>query len=162
MWWKIVSSILLLGISSYSAASPLVIYDSGKTQPMQFYFKPMSFEFTPPKNLQFKISNLPVSTPSMTAGTVHPRQINKPHLTQPFFIVGADMFSHTWLRKHGQRLKALNAIGIAVNVSTQKQLNQLIHSSGGLAINPVPGEVISSQLLLKHYPALISATAIEQ
>lgn len=162
MWHKEISSILLVLMSAVLKAEPLIIYDSGNTKPLPTSLKTIRYQFSTPKNYQAEFTGLPVVTKSMAPGRVQTRTVNRPFLNQPIFIVGADELSLTWLREHRQQLKKYNATGIAVNVKTQKQLEQLVQASGGLAINPVAGDKISRQLSLKHYPALISATRIEQ
>lgn len=162
MWHKEIGSIVLMMMSTVLKAEPLIIYDSGNTKPLQTFPKTMRYQFAAPEHDQTEFSGLPVNTKSMTPGRVQTRTINRPFLTQAIFIVGADELSLTWLKEHRQQLKKYNATGIAVNVKTQKQLEQLLQTSGGLAINPVAGDKISRQLSLKHYPALISATRIEQ
>lgn len=162
MWHKIMSSICLVSMVTILKAEPLVIYNSGKTKPLQSFPKTIRYQFAPPENYQAEFNGLPVVTHSMVPGHVQTRSINRPFLNQPIFIVGADEFSLTWLKEHYQQLKKHKATGIAVNVKTQKELKQLVQASGGLAINPVAGDKISRQLSLKHYPALISASRIEQ
>ncbi|RLA19593.1 MAG: hypothetical protein DRQ62_11705 [Gammaproteobacteria bacterium] len=162
MWHKINNSILLVFMATVLKAEPLVIYDSGNTKLFQSLPKIIRYQFAGPENYQAEFNGLPVVTHSMTPGRVQTRTINRPFLNQPIFIVGADALSLTWLKEHRQQLKKHNATGIAVNVKTQKELEKMVQASGGLAINPVAGDKISRQLSLKHYPALISATRIEQ
>ena len=155
-------SILLLCISPLLLAEPIVIHDSGNTTPLQSFPKNSRYHYAPPAHFETKFNPLPVITHSMTPGRVQSRKIDRPYLNQPIFIVGADGLSLTWLNEHRQQLKKHNAIGIAVNVKTQQELEQLVQASGGLSINPVVGDKIARQLSLKHYPVLVSATRIEQ
>jgi len=153
---------MCITISTDLIAEPIVIHDSGKTAQLQSFPKKRRYHYAPPANYQAEFNPLPVITLSMSPGRVQARTINRPFLNQPIFIVGADALSLTWLKEHHQQLKKHKATGIAVNVTTQQELEQLVQASGGLAINPVAGDKISRQLSLKHYPALISATRIEQ
>ncbi len=162
MWHKEISLIVLVLMSTLLKADPLIIYDSGNTKPLQTVPKTTRYQFADPEHDQAEFTGLPVNTKSMTPGPVQIRTINRPFLTQAIFIVGADELSLTWLKQHREQLIKHNATGIAVNVKTNKGLEQLVQASGGLAINPVAGDKISRQLSLKHYPALISATRIEQ
>jgi len=155
-------SILLFCISPILIAEPVVIYDSGNTQSLQSLPKTIRYQYAPPKNTQPEFTGLPVSTPLMTPGRVQSRPINRPYLNQPVFIVGADDLSLTWLKEHREQLKQHNATGIAVNINTQQQLEQLVQAAGGLAVNPVAGAKIARQLSLFHYPVLVSSTRIEQ
>jgi len=143
-------------------AEPVVIHDSGNTKPLQSFPQSSRYQYAATENYQPEFNGLPVITPSMSPGRVQTRTINRPFLNQPIFIVGADALSLTWLKEHRLQLKKHNATGIAVNVKTQHELEQLLQASDGLAINPVTGDKISRQLSLKHYPALVSTTRIEQ
>ena len=162
MWLKKMASMLQLCICSVVWAEPVIIFDSGQTQAMQSQPKTLRYQYPPPQNTQHEYNGLPVSTPSMTPGRVQSRIINRPYLNQPIFIVGADPLSIAWLKEHREQLQKHNATGIAVNVQTQQQLEQLRQASGGLAVNPVAGEKIARQLSLSHYPVLVSRTRIEQ
>ena len=162
MRYKIAIAFIGLLISTPLIAEPMVIHDSGKTTPLQSIPKNSRYHYAPPAHFPTQLNPLPVITASMTPGRVQSRNIDRPYLNQPIFIVGADRLSLTWLTKHRQQLKKHNAIGIAVNVKTQQALEQLIQASGGLSINPVVGDKIARQLSLKHYPVLVSASRIEQ
>ena len=159
---KKMALILLLCISPVILAEPVIIFDSGQTQPLQSQPKTIRYHYSAPENTQPEFDGLPVSTPSMTPGRVKTRSINRPYLNQPVFIVGADRFSIVWLQAHREQLQQHNATGIAVNVQTQQQLEQLRQAAGGLSVNPVSGEKIARQLSLAHYPVLVSQTRIEQ
>lgn len=158
----ILTAFIGLLISTHLTAEPIIIHDSGNTTSLQSFPKNRHYQFAPPSHYKTEFNPLPVITPSMTPGRVQTRKIDRPFLNQPIFIVGADGLSLTWLNEHRQQLKKHNAIGIAVNVKTQQELEQLVQASGGLSINPVVGDKISRQLSLKHYPVLVSATRIEQ
>lgn len=155
-------AIIGLLINTHLTAEPIIIHDSGTTTSLQSFPKNSRYHYASPAYYQTEFNPLPVITPSMTPGWVQTRKIDRPFLNQPIFIVGADGLSLTWLNEHRQQLKKHNAIGIAVNVKTQQELEQLIQASGGLSINPVGGDKITRQLSLKHYPVLVSATRIEQ
>ena len=155
-------SILLVFMMTVLKAEPVVIHDSGNTKLLPSYPQSTRYQYAVTENYQPEFNGLPVITPSMSPGRVQTRTINRPFLNQPLFIVGADALSLTWLKEHRQQLKKHKATGIAVNVKTQHELEQLLQASGGLTINPVAGDKISRQLSLKHYPALVSATRIEQ
>jgi len=162
MWHKVIGSILVVFMMTGLKAEPVVIHDSGNTKPIQSFPQNSRYQYAATENYQPDFNGLPVITQSMSPGRVQTRTINRPFINQPIFIVGADALSLSWLKEHRQQLKKHKATGIAVNVTTQKELEQLVQASGGLAINPVAGDKISRQLSLKHYPALVSATRIEQ
>lgn len=149
-------------------AEPVVIYDGGMTKSTKPYMASVN---TPNrqalKQSAIKPSNktpprLPVFTPELTPGKVTSKKINHPLLDRPFFIVGADRFSHHWLIENREQLKTLQAIGIIVNVQTEQQISELEDSAGGMILNPVKGGKVARQLSLNHYPVLISGGLIEQ
>lgn len=150
-------------------AAPKTLYDSGMTHSLRPY---MQSRQAPPQqtlnqSTQFvskhlPVKRLPVITSQLTPGRVKARTIHYPYLDTPFFIVGADRLSHQWLIEHREQLKTLHAIGIAVNVNSERQLALLQRSAGGIRISPVKGGKLARQLSLKHYPVLISGKLIEQ
>jgi len=105
-------------------------------------------------------SMLPVVS-HITPGNVISRMIHAPGLT-PFFIIGDDDLSRQWLRQRYSDLQALNAFGLVVNVPTMDALQSLRQLAPELVLSPVPGDDLAHRLQLNHYPALITATGIEQ
>jgi integrating conjugative element protein (TIGR03765 family) len=164
--------ILMVGLISAACVSAkmTVIYDSRLTKSVQPYMgtvKTPNMQVLRQKASRLKpdfknFSRLPVHTATLTPGKVIRKKIKQPHLRNPFFIVGADRLSHQWLIENKHQLKTLHAIGIAVNVQTEQQLEALQHSAGGITINPVKGGKMAQQLKLTHYPALVSGGLIEQ
>jgi len=153
---------LSLFTSTMVLAEPVVIYDSGRTQPMVHPPSNQQLQATSGKNPQVHFPRVPVVTPSMSPGKVFPRSIHHPYLSNPIFIVGYDMISLSWLKEHQEKLIQNHAIGIVVNVQTEQQVNQLQQAAGGIEITPVPGTKVAKQLSLVHYPVLISSTLVEQ
>ena len=142
---------------------PVVIYDSGYTQPLVHPPSNQQLRAIPSKNHQVNnLPRVPVVTPTMSPGKVLSRPIHHPYLSNPIFIVGYDMISLSWLQEHKEKLKQNHAIGIVVNVKTEQQVNQLQQAAGGVEITPVRGTKVAKQLSLAHYPVLISSTLIEQ
>ena len=105
---------------------------------------------------------LPVVSPSLTPGLVKSRAIRLVGLISPLFLVGDDPLSLEWLARHQPRLQRLGAIGWAVNIADREGLERLRQAAGGLAVLPIPGDDLASRLPLQHYPALITASRIEQ
>ena len=103
----------------------------------------------------------PVSTPELSPGPVQGRVINAAGL-QPMFIVGDDPTSQAWLRQKLSALQGLQAVGLAVNVSSAARLQEIRRWAPGLQVMPVPASDIAGRLGLKHYPVLITATTIQQ
>lgn len=105
---------------------------------------------------------LPVISPGLTPGLVKSRAIRLVGLISPLFLVGDDPLSLEWLARHQPHLQRLGAIGWAVNVADREGLERLRQAAGGLAVLPIPGDDLASRLPLQHYPALITASRIEQ
>ncbi|MDD2052758.1 integrating conjugative element protein [Pseudomonas putida] len=105
---------------------------------------------------------LPVVSPGLTPGLVKSRAIRLVGLISPLFLVGDDLLSLEWLARHQPHLQRLGAIGWAVNVADREGLERLRQAAGGLAVLPIPGDDLASRLTLQHYPALITASRIEQ
>ncbi|VTL97232.1 integrating conjugative element protein [Pseudomonas aeruginosa] len=89
------------------------------------------------------------------------RAINAPGL-QPLFLVGDDTLSRTWLKERGDELRGLHAVGLAVNVASEARLTEIRAWGKGLQILPAPADDLVDRLGLRHYPALITSTAIQQ
>jgi integrating conjugative element protein (TIGR03765 family) len=81
---------------------------------------------------------------------------------RPFAIVGDDDASHAWLRRHAASLRERGAVGLVVNVETAQGLARLRALAPGLPLAPVASDDLADRLGLRHYPALITATGIEQ
>jgi integrating conjugative element protein (TIGR03765 family) len=103
-----------------------------------------------------------VVTPSLSPGRVQSRAGKYPQLSFPIFIVGFDPLSIAWLQEHQEKLKKYSALGLAVNVQTERQIGLLQKAAGGIKIAPVAGAKIAKDLSIKHYPVLVSRTMIEQ
>jgi len=104
---------------------------------------------------------LPVRSTKLTPGKVNRRAIEAPGL-RPFFIIGDDKVSADWLRRHAASLRERGAVGLVVNVETLQALNHLRTLAPDVPLSPVPADDLAERLGLQHYPALITATGIEQ
>jgi len=104
---------------------------------------------------------LPVRSSKLTQGKVERRAIEAPGL-RPFFIVGDDENSENWLRRHAASLRERGAVGLVVSVETLDALNRLRMLVPDMPLSPVSGDDLAERLGLRHYPALITATGIEQ
>lgn len=104
---------------------------------------------------------LPVRSAQLTPGTVARRVIEAPGL-RPFVIVGDDDASRTWLQGRAPSLSERGAVGLVVNVGTMQGLARLRALAPGVPLAPVSGDDLAERLGLRHYPALITATGIEQ
>ncbi len=104
---------------------------------------------------------LPVRSTKLTPGTVARRVIEAPGL-RPFVVVGDDEVSHAWLRREATALRERGAVGLVVSVETVQGLARLRALAPGVPLAPVAGDDLAERLGLRHYPALITATGIEQ
>lgn len=104
---------------------------------------------------------LPVRSTKLTPGTVARRVIEAPGL-RPFVVAGDDKASQDWLRRNAASLHERGAVGLVVNVETVQALARLRALAPGVQMAPVAGDDLAERLGLRHYPALITATSIEQ
>jgi len=104
---------------------------------------------------------LPVQSTLLSPGTVERRTIQAPGLPA-LFIIGDDAFSRRWLRQHADRLKTLDAVGLVISVQSAANLRALRALAPKLHLVPTSGDDLARRLGLHHYPALITATGIEQ
>lgn len=158
--------------SSLAHVSPLVIVeDKGGTSAMPYYHalklqerakRTPSLEIPRIPTKPFSEADmLPVRSAKLSPGMVVRRAIEAPGL-MPFFLVGDDDHSRTWLREQELTLRKLNAVGLVVNVATIEALTAMRQLVPGLPMAPVSGDDLAERLGLQHYPVLITATGIEQ
>ena len=104
---------------------------------------------------------LPVSSSLLRPGAVTPRALDMPGL-RPFFMLGSDPRSLSWLRENTARLQAMGAVGLAVAVPNIEALNRIRAAAPGMVILPVNGDDIAARLQISHYPVLVTATTLAQ
>ncbi len=105
---------------------------------------------------------LPVTSKRLSPGEVRMRPLELPSRMTPFFLVGDDALSLRWLETRGEVLRELNAVGLIVEVATQKGLERLREAAPGLELRPTPGDDLAGRLGLAHYPVLVTAQGLEQ
>ncbi len=162
----------MLGLSTAAYSEKLtVIYDSGDTLSIAPYKKRVQPDTRPQTTIKpipkqsSRIDlapNFPVTTPQLSPKVVAPRPISLPHLQTPIFIIGSDAFSRQWLQERKDELISVGAVGLLVEAENREALRSIQVLGDGLHITAVPGQDIAQQLGIKHYPVLISRTAIEQ
>ncbi len=166
----------LLALCAQAADQPLIVVeDRGGVSALPYYqaldLKPNEPGREPrlprieppsiPRERYTEASMLPVRSALLTPGTVERRVIQAPGLN-PLFLVGDDERSRTWLRRHAEKLRALNAIGLVVNVNSQAALEALRRLGPGLVLSPMAADDLARRLGIRHYPVLVTATGIEQ
>ena len=104
---------------------------------------------------------LPVRSSHLSPGQITSRALSMPGL-QPFFLVGDDPQSLTWLRQRAPELQEMGAAGLAVEVVDNEALARIRAVAPGITILPVNGNDIATRLQIEHYPVLITATSLEQ
>ncbi|MBX8544116.1 integrating conjugative element protein [Pseudomonas cichorii] len=104
---------------------------------------------------------LPISSSHLSPGQITSRALNMPGL-RPFFLVGDDPQSLTWLRQRAAELQDMGAAGLAVEVADNEALARIRAAAPGVTILPVNGNDIATRLQIEHYPVLITATSLEQ
>ncbi|MGE8102020.1 integrating conjugative element protein [Pseudomonas fluorescens] len=104
---------------------------------------------------------LPIRSSQLSPGQITSRALNMPGL-RPFFLVGDDPQSLTWLRHRAAELQEMGTTGLAVEVADNEALARIRAAAPGITILPVNGNDISTRLQIEHYPVLITATSLEQ
>jgi len=104
---------------------------------------------------------LPVKSPSLSPGSFESRAHNAAGL-QPVFLVGDDELSRQWLQRRGDVLREIRAVGWVVNVQRMAALTELRALGAGLEMVPAAADDLARRLGIEHYPALVTATGIEQ
>jgi integrating conjugative element protein (TIGR03765 family) len=104
---------------------------------------------------------LPVRSSHLSPGQIASRALNMPGL-RPFFLVGDDPQSLTWLHQRAVELQEMGAAGLAVEVVDTEALARIRAAAPDITILPVNGNDIATRLQIEHYPVLITATSLEQ
>lgn len=104
---------------------------------------------------------LPVPS-QLTPGEVERKAVQLPMLPAPLFIVGDDNRSLAWIQRNQAALHQLQAVGWAVNVRDKAALGRIRAAAPGLGVIPMHIDDFAARVGLKHYPALITRTAVEQ
>lgn len=153
-----------------SQAQPVVIHDSGDTEPLAPFLDVLApadaspgptASATPALGAADPKVLLPIRSPGLTPGDVARRPVGYP-LLRPFFLIGSDARSKAWLAAHGDRLRELGAVGMLVEAKRHDDLAVIARLGHGLSIMPASGSDIARVLGIRHYPVLISREGIEQ
>lgn len=156
-------SILPLPVNADQHTGLTVVEDRGGSSALPYY-QDIEPEPTSPPPVVAGVKAggaFPVATPEMSPGPVQGRVINASGL-QPMFIVGDDPTSQAWLKQKLPQLQGMQAVGLAVNVSTAARLEEIRRWAPNLQVMPVPASDIAGRLGLQHYPVLITATTLQQ
>ncbi|AIC21855.1 hypothetical protein EY04_23960 [Pseudomonas chlororaphis] len=155
-----------LALPFSSVASPLIVVaDQGGASALPYY-QDLIPEPTGQEAMQQNMGvqgagAFPVQSTQLTPGSVQGRVINAPGL-QPMFLVGDDELSKTWLSQHREHLKQIQAVGIVINVANAERFAEVSRWAADLKLVPAPANELAGRLSIRHYPVLITATAIQQ
>lgn len=165
---RLLSLILLLCLASpmvVQASSLIVVEDRGGVSALPYYqdlAPEPNAQPIQPENIGVRgQGSFPVRSDQLTPGQAQGRVINAPGL-QPLFLVGDDESSRTWLSQRREQLQQLHAVGLVVNVASAERFAEVQRWAGDLQIVPAPSNELAQRLGIKHYPLLITATAIQQ
>lgn len=159
--------LVLAGVTFQSSAELTVVADLGgeSTAPLYQAIQPDNDNApSPPHSGPSAFSEqdmLPVTSPHLHPGQLEPRPLSLPGFS-PLFLIGVDPLSERWLKQHKEKLLALHATGLVVNVSTSAQLDILRQQAPGLTLLPVSGEDLAQRLQLTTYPVLITESGLSQ
>jgi len=70
--------------------------------------------------------------------------------------------SRAWLTQRREQLLQLQAVGLVVNVASAERFAEVQRWAGDLQMVPAPSNDLAQRVGIKHYPLLITATAIQQ
>ncbi|MQT39868.1 MULTISPECIES: integrating conjugative element protein [Pseudomonas] len=161
----------ILLLAPFAQPEPTVAGDqpSDFTRPhFQIARPPINNETPPDRIMHADLSTfadeawiLPVRSSHLSPGQITSRALSMPGL-RPFFLIGDDSQSLTWLRQRAAKLQEMGAAGLAVEVADNEALARIRAAAPGITILPVNGNDIATRLLIEHYPVLITATSLEQ
>ncbi len=165
---RLFSFVFLLSLATpimVNASSLIVVEDRGGVSALPYYqdLAPEPTEQSAPlESMGVRgQGSFPVHSDQLTPGQALGRVINAPGL-QPLFLVGDDEMSKAWLTQRHEQLRHLQAVGLVVNVASAERFAEVRRWAGDLQMVPAPSNDLAQRLGIKHYPLLITATAIEQ
>ena len=145
-------------------AELIVIYDSGRTRPISEFLGPLT-KNSPSNNNQTAATALlgttaaanllPIRSPCLSPGDVIRRSHSLP-FAKVFFLVGSDVRSQRWLRRHREQLQKMDAVGLLVQAASIEDLERMADITAGLPMTPASGSDIAKALGVRHYPFAIS------
>jgi integrating conjugative element protein (TIGR03765 family) len=160
----------LLGAASAATAALTVIFDNGQAKSLSVFLGPLETakaENDQPYSERKQLgaadlqSLLPIRSPGFTPGKLKSRTHNVP-FARPFFLIGSDEWSQSWLVQHRKALKDLGAVGMLVEATSLEDLRAIASLAEGLPITPASGSDIAKAIGISHYPVGITTERIWQ
>ncbi len=163
-----IKNILKITILSFSigqvTASPIVIYDNGKTiNAQQFYpFQKPSVDIKNiPRYIKKSIKRFPVVSSMLSVGKLKSRKI-KNRMPRAVCVVGSDERSRRWIKNNRSALKSINALCMVVNVKSKDHFQSIKSLAPNVDFQALNGDVFYKELKIKHYPFLLNKGYIRQ
>lgn len=162
-YWKptVISLGCLIALQTATAGPLATVYDSGRTQSIQNYLPEPEPSPAPP-TLSPREFGFPIHSAKWTPGNFERSRINFEPLKKPFFVVGCDDISRSWLTRRKDALQSLDAIGFVIRCSSRQDYEVLAKHAFPLLLQPMEADAVADKLKHSIYPALISSQAIEQ
>ena len=163
-------SLLCFFGSAVFAGELTVIFDNGRASPLSMFLGPLDsapveIAAEDPRERRLGAADiaslLPIRSAGLTPGKITPGSHNIP-FAQPFFLIGADVWSKRWLVQHRKALKEMAAVGLLVQASSIEDLRAIAKLAQGLPITPASGTDIAKAIGIVHYPVGISDQRIWQ
>ena len=184
-WWVLLAGIL---VGSPAFAELAVIYDSGRTRPLEPLLSPLLAEERQPDEIAHADGSigqdpvpgrrpgegmlarlLPVRSPGLQVGALTDTELSpevRTRLAQgnprPFFLVGSDEASLRWLVANAKILREIGAVGLLVQAESEEDIRRVAGAAQGVSITPGSGSDLARVLGIRHYPVLITKDGITQ
>lgn len=174
--------LLTAAVAASAIAEITVIHDSGETQPLAPYLRPMQVE--KPRNSRVRntlplpsvraaadrlrlplplrsevMHSGPYTAPSLAAAVAARLRVSNP---QPFFLLGSEARSLEWLAQHHETLQALGAVGLLVQAETEDDVRRIAAIAPELPISLGSGDDLAEVLGIRVYPVLVTGEGIRQ
>ncbi len=165
-------SVAALILAANAVADPVILYDSGRSWPIDRFLEPLlsdgqtrdkrqSVPTRPLPGPPTLETLLPIRSAGLTPGLVTPREFATP-VPVSFFMLGADSLSLRWLATHRDYLKEQGAVGLLVDATDEADLAAVAEVAEGISITPASGDDIAAVLEVRHYPMALTEGRIWQ
>ncbi len=117
-------------------------------------------EAAPPTDIESQAAALPfpVQSPNLRPGDEKGTQHYVPGLEQPLFLIGDEPASRRWLRRHREKLRTMNALGLIIEVKSRTRFLKLQAIAPELQLVPTSADAFAEQFFISSYPALLTGS----